>query len=103
MDAKDCVKQENSTDSQLGEIIDRRYRFIRKLGRGGMGSVSLVHDLLDPGRELALKRIRKDRADPKTIAILKNEFLALSQLRHPNLVEVFDFAFDRTKQEYYYT
>ncbi len=94
---------EPGVDREPGELIDNRYRCIRKLGRGGMGAVYLVEDLTEPGLELALKQVRSDRADSRTVAILKNEYLALSSLAHPNLASVHDFGFDRRAGEYYFT
>ncbi|MBI4587021.1 MAG: protein kinase [Planctomycetes bacterium] len=88
---------------QPGEVIDLRYRVVKELGSGGMGSVFLVEDLLNANRLLALKQLRRDRAGAKSASILKNEFLALSQLIHPNLARVFDFGHDRRTSEYFFT
>lgn len=95
--------EESQDLHEAHRLIDHRYRIIRRLGQGGMGSVHLVEDLLNPGLQLALKQIRRDRSDPKSVAILKNEFLALSPLMHPNLARVYDFGFDRKTEEYYFT
>ena len=76
-------------------IINGRYRVVRELGQGGMGSVLLVADEQDGGKPLALKRVRSDRLDKKGIAILRNEFLALTSVRHPGLATVYDFGVDR--------
>jgi serine/threonine protein kinase/tetratricopeptide (TPR) repeat protein len=89
-------------EGQPGEVINNRYRLMRKLGRGGMGTVYLVHDEWKD-RLLAMKRVRKDRLDPRTITILRNEFLALAPLVHPNLAKVYDFEVDLTSQDYFFT
>ena len=86
-----------------GDVINNRYRVGRKLGHGGMGSVFLVEDTWREGRLLALKRVRKDRLDPRTIGILRNEFLALSPLSHPNLARVYDFEVDLVTKDYFFT
>ena len=44
---------------QPGEVINNRYRVVRKLGRGGMGMVFLVEDQWKEGLQLALKMVRK--------------------------------------------
>src|SRR6185295_14046938 len=86
-----------------GDLINGRYSLIRKLGHGGMGSVFLVEDNWRKDRRLAMKRVRKDRLDPRTISTLRNEFLALSPLAHPNLARVYDFEVDLASQDYFFT
>ncbi len=89
-------------DSPQLDIVDLRYRIERSIGQGGMGTVFLVEDTVEGGK-LALKRIRPDRADPKSVVILRNEYLALAPLRHPNVARVHDFGYDWRTQEYYFT
>lgn len=85
-----------------GDLIDERYFVKRTLGQGGMGSVYLVEDL-QTGRSLALKQMRSDRANPKSLSTLKNEFLSLAPLKHPNIARVYNFGFDQSTEEYYFT
>ena len=85
-----------------GELINNRYRIIRRLGHGGMGSVYLALDAREE-RLLALKRVRKDRLDPRTLAILRNEFISMAALPHPNLARVYDFGVDRVTADLFFT
>ncbi len=67
-----------------------RYRILKKLGVGGMGSVYLAHDTqLD--RQVALKVPRFDKGDeaPSREAFL-HEARAAATLRHPNICPVHD-------------
>jgi len=64
-----------------------RYQRIRCLGEGGHGEVWLVEDRLRYGSRLALKEI----ARPAASETLRREFSTLASLRHPNLVEVYEF------------
>jgi serine/threonine protein kinase/tetratricopeptide (TPR) repeat protein len=68
-----------------------------------MGAVNLVVDTFKDHRQLALKQIRRDRSNPRSVAILRNEFIALAALEHPNLAKVYDFGFDRRTEDYYFT
>src|SRR6185503_14689028 len=90
-------------DLREGDLINNRYRVGRMLGHGGMGSVHLVTDTWHENRQLALKRVRKDRIDVRGIAVLRNEFLALSPLHHPNLARVYDFEADLNTQDFFFT
>jgi serine/threonine protein kinase len=76
-------------DSQ-GNLFGK-YRVIRKLGDGGMGSVWLVEHLV-LGRESALKVIKADVAHkPEIRARFEQEARILTMLsRHPNAVTVYD-------------
>ncbi|MBI4604490.1 MAG: protein kinase [Planctomycetes bacterium] len=83
--------------------VNHRYRTLRPLGRGGMGTVYLAVDTARGDRLVALKRIRKDRLDHRGIANLRNEFLALAALRHPNLALAYDFGVDRETDDFFFT
>jgi hypothetical protein len=73
------------------EARQERYRFIRELGRGAMGSVRLVHDSVR-GHAVAQKHL----ANAQAAATLhfKREFRVLSRLSHPNLVRVHELGDD---------
>jgi serine/threonine protein kinase len=67
-----------------------RYRILRKLGQGGMGSVYLAHDnQLD--RRLALKVPLFWQADcPRVLERFYREARAAATLSHPNICPVYD-------------
>jgi len=73
-------------------VIDGRYEPIKKLGEGGMGEVWLVKDRENKGKEIALKFISSGMKEGERGGCFKHEFELLSKLRHPNLVEVYDFG-----------
>jgi serine/threonine-protein kinase len=76
-----------------GAIVKERYRIIRRLGAGGAGEVYEVGHLHLPKR-LALKVLHAG-APLTTAAMLRfrREARILADLKHPNIVEVFDFDF----------
>jgi serine/threonine protein kinase/formylglycine-generating enzyme required for sulfatase activity len=77
-------------DLDPGTVVRNKYRIVRKVGRGGMGTVYLAaHILL--GRQRALKFIASELAqDPRLLKRFRLEALAAIELRHPNIAEVVD-------------
>jgi eukaryotic-like serine/threonine-protein kinase len=72
-------------------LLASRYRIIRKLGAGGM---SEVFEAIDShyDRRVAVKKIR--RAEGFSLLRFKEEFRSIADMRHPNLVRLYDLAFD---------
>ena len=62
-----------------------RFAVLRRIGRGGMGT---VYEALDRERKtrVALKTLSTLNAD--TLLLFKNEFRALQDIQHPNLVRL---------------
>jgi hypothetical protein len=69
-----------------------RYRNIKILGSGGMGTVTLAEDTM-LGRRVALKRVHT-AGDPRGMSRLRREALVGASLNHPNLVSVYDVLTD---------
>jgi hypothetical protein len=72
--------------------IAGRYRVEQLLGRGGMGAVYAVVDVASNER-LALKRLSRD-ASPTMAALFEREYHTLAGLKHPCIVEVFEYGSD---------
>jgi hypothetical protein len=77
--------QQQDFVARLGD----RYRFVRALGRGGHGDVSLVWDRL-LGREVAIKRLHRTPADEQAIGGLLHEAKLAAQVIHPNVTTLYD-------------
>lgn len=74
--------------------IAGRFRVLSLLGRGGMGEVYHVVDD-HSGRELALKRLRRDHGrDALPMVLFEREYHTLAQLDHPCVVKVYDYGVD---------
>jgi serine/threonine-protein kinase len=69
-----------------------RYRIERELGAGGFGVVYLAFDP-DVKRRVAVKLLHPDRLDePETVARFHREAAATGRLRHPGIVQLFDYS-----------
>ena len=79
--------------SKSAELIAGRYRPIRRLARGGSGEIFVVHDE-STEQQVALKR-QLSRQDTRAGAMsLTREYYALSGLRHPRIISVYDYGLD---------
>ena len=79
----------------IGRVLGR-YRLVRELGAGGMGTVyEAVHTELN--RRVAVKVLHtQDSASPEKLARFFNEAKTASLIEHRNVVSVFEF--DRTPE-----
>ena len=68
-----------------------KYRILEPLGRGGMARVYRAYQP-HLERHVAVKVVRADLGDDETfLARFRREARAVAALRHPNIVQVFDF------------
>jgi serine/threonine protein kinase len=78
-------------DSLINKVIKGRYRVLKKLGEGGMGTVYLA-DQFAINRKVALKIIHPDYArDEDFVKRFRQEATLAASLSHHNVVTVFDF------------
>lgn len=76
--------------SEVLDELQERYAPVRVLGSGGVATVWLVEDLR-LGRKAALKVLREAESWEDRSRFLREARL-LSQIRHPHVVELFDFG-----------
>ena len=73
-----------------GQKINDRYEIVKSIGEGGMANVYLANDKILE-RKVAVKVLRGDlSADDKFIRRFEREAQSVSNLSHPNIVEVYD-------------
>ncbi len=78
-------------DHFLGRVIKGRYRVLRKLGQGGMGSVYLAEQLAI-ARKVALKVLHGDFArDQEFVKRFRLEARLAASLNHRNVITIYDF------------
>ena len=83
-------KTEMAPLSLEGQTLGK-YRILEPLGRGGMAQVfKAYHPQLD--RYVAVKVLRSDLVEEaEFLARFRREARAVAALRHPNIVQIFDF------------
>jgi eukaryotic-like serine/threonine-protein kinase len=81
-----------AADGLEGKLVAGRYRVKKRLGEGGMGEVFLAqHEAIE--KRVALKILRAEystKAD--VVARFQLEAKSASRMKHPNVVDVFDFG-----------
>jgi serine/threonine-protein kinase len=77
---------------QIGQVISGKYRLLRLIGSGGMGSVyEAHHEVL--GARVAIKVLHEDLANrPELVDRFLREARVLAQLSNPHVVRVLDIA-----------
>ena len=71
-----------------GTVLAGRYRIVRHVGSGGMGTVYLAHDE-SLGRDVAVKSVHAEPESEHGRRIMREARLGAG-LRHPHLVTVYD-------------
>jgi tetratricopeptide (TPR) repeat protein len=96
--ARERVRSLGSAEGAASELralpvlIAGRYRIEAALGRGGAAQVLRVTDV-SRDAQLALKRLAWN-AKPRLVAQFELEYQTLASLKHPRIVEVFEYGRD---------
>jgi hypothetical protein len=81
-----------SSTLPVGRTIDGRYRLERRIGSGGMSAVYEALDLT-LGRTVAVKiMLGQLFGNPTALRRFAREGKAIASLRHPNIIEIYDFG-----------
>jgi eukaryotic-like serine/threonine-protein kinase len=79
-------------DPLVDSVVAGRYRIIKLLGEGGMGSVYLAEHVAIE-KKLALKVLHPEYATKGDIVTrFQQEAISASRIKHPNVLEIFDFG-----------
>ena len=88
---KDLSATVPSAPETDGTIIAGRYKLLQKIGEGGMGSVWMAEQFIPVKRRVAVKLIRAERGDSRTIlARFEAERQAIAIMDHPNIAKLYD-------------
>jgi serine/threonine protein kinase len=81
---------EAGVDPKIGTVAAGKYKIIRLLGQGGMGSVYEAQNVAI-GKKVALKFVLVDKnADPASLARFHREAQAISAVESAHIVQIFD-------------
>lgn len=97
----------NPTGIQLapGTLLIDRYKIVKRIGGGGMGSVYMAEDQNLANRPVAVKEMIEMFADEtargKAIEDFKREAELLAKLDHPSIPTIYQYFFDTNRGRYY--
>ena len=92
-DGSPLAAQATATEAQLAAGLSRRFRIVRRLGQGGMGTVFLAEQIGVGNRPVALKVLnRKLLDDPDFLLRFQNEAGSTGRIHHPNVVTIYESA-----------
>ena len=87
----DTLSYERLPSQPVGLVLAETYRLLRRVGVGGMGEVYEAAHVRLPGR-FAVKILLPDLlTNPEAYARFCREAEIMLELRHPNIVQIFDF------------
>lgn len=88
-------------DNLVGQTVDRRYKVLAEIGKGGMGIIyKAEHQFLQ--REVALKIVRAEIVQDETsVKRFLNEARAIAALKNPHTVTIYDSGVTEDGMLYY--
>ena len=89
LDAQTINNEQTMQGGGTGTVLAGRYRVVRQLGQGGMGSVWLAEDTQLDNKPFAIKMLPAILvANKRAYRQLKDEALVAMRLVHPNIVQI---------------
>jgi serine/threonine-protein kinase len=90
-DGAHLTAQATETEAQLAGQLSRRFRIVRRLGAGAMGTVFLAEQIAVGNRPVALKVLnRKLLDDPEFLLCFQSEAASTGRIHHPNFVTIYE-------------
>ena len=92
---------------QTGTVLNEKWVILELIGKGGMGEVYQAHQL-NLKRDVAIKVISREWLQTleddveeieKGLQRFRREVQAMSQIRHPNVLQIFDYGSDTIKKD----
>ncbi|MBM3758325.1 MAG: hypothetical protein FJW38_30660, partial [Acidobacteria bacterium] len=95
------VETETMDSASAGDDDFGRYRIVRPLGEGGMGTVYLAEQREPIRRPVALKVVKLRMDTPAVLARFNHERQALAMMDHPNITRIYDAGATRKGRPYF--
>jgi serine/threonine-protein kinase len=90
-DGAPLAAQTTGTEAQLAAGLSRRFRIVRRLGEGGMGTVFLAEQIAVGNRPVALKVLNRKLLDePDFLRRFQNEAASTGRIHHSNVVTIYE-------------
>ena len=89
-----------STDETPGHVIDR-FRLVRRLGEGGMGTVWQAEQTAPVRRVVALKIVKLGMDTREVVSRFRREQELLARMNHPNIAQVFEAGATASGRPYF--
>jgi serine/threonine-protein kinase len=92
---------------QTGAVLNDKWVILELIGKGGMGEVYRAHQL-NLKRDVAIKVISREWLQTleddveeieRGLQRFRREVQAMSQIRHPNVLQIFDYGSDSIKKD----
>jgi serine/threonine protein kinase/WD40 repeat protein len=87
--------------ARAGTVVAGRYKLLKRIGEGGMGTVWLAEQTRPVHRKVALKIIKPSMERRRVIARFEAERRVLAMMDHPNIARVLDAGTMRGGQPYF--
>jgi serine/threonine-protein kinase len=100
-DGSALISAANATEAELESKLGRKFRLVRRLGAGGMGTVFLAEQIAVGNRPVALKiLLRKLIDDPEFLLRFQNEAASTGRIHHANVVTIYESGQSDDKSPY---
>src|SRR5205807_8901058 len=85
-----------------GVVVAGKYKLLQRIGEGGMGAVWMADQTEPVKRRVAVKLIRVERGQSKTIlSRFEAERQAIALMDHPNIAKLLDAGATETGSPYF--
>lgn len=86
----------------MGFSVNDRYLVFGKISKGETRDLHVAIDRTDGWKRVAMKTISSP-LEEKELESLRAEYRCLSRLKHPNIVQIHDFGYDKENRQFYFT
>jgi len=83
-------------------FLSDRYLVFGEISKGGMGELHVALDRMNGDQRVALKLI-SNPIEGSDLETLKAEYNCLTHLSHPNIVQIYDFGYDKPSKRFFFT